>query len=511
MTSLTSFRPAAAALLLAARLAAAAPAADAITSLPGWSGALPSRMWSGFLSGGSDVQGGVTYAKEMWYMAAECEQPDPSKCPVILWSNGGPGASSAYGFFTELGPFTLSSESLATSPPTLFRNPYSWTTLATVVILNGPAPVGYSYCSAAGPSGSFASCGSWNDTRTAVANEVFVRSLFAAFPEFSSRDFYLVGESYAGVYLTQLTELLLAGGATPNLRGLALGDACMGTEVLCGPGRGGPFPSLLFRAGMACMSLQTTDRIFSECPYALLRDGPMEAATPACRAAVAQADVDCPESSFGAEGYNYLDECPPDPFDAQRRAGGGALPAPPAQPSGYPCGGDGALKTWVTDARVKAALHVAPNAAYHSGDNGAGFTYNVTFPSALPLMNRLQTGVDGVRVLVYNGATDPGISVIRTSNWTYDLGFPVEEAWRPWVQPNSSVVLGHVVQWQGNFHQATILGAGHMVPGFKPWPALLMLDTWLSGAAWPRLPDTGAKEAALDEEAARRRAQLFPL
>ena len=477
-----------------AALARAAPAADEVLSLPGWAGALPSRMWSGFLSGGVDAQGGVAYDKHMWYMAAECEAEDPSSCPVILWSNGGPGASSAYGFFTELGPFTLSSESLSTSPPTLFRNPYSWTTRATVVILNGPAPVGYSYCAPAGPAGSFSSCGSWNDTRTAVANEVFVRSLFTAFPEFAARDFYLIGESYAGVYLTQLTELLLAGGGAPNLRGLALGDACMGTEVLCGPGRGGPFPSLLFRAGMACVSLQTADRIFSECPYFLLRDGPMDAASPACRAAVAQADVDCPESSFGAQGYNYLDECPPDPFNAV--PGGSAMPAPPTQPSGYPCGGGGALTKWVTDPRVKAALHVAPNAQYHSGDNGVGFSYNVTFPSALPLMKRLQTGVDGVRVLVYNGATDPGISVIRTSNWTYDLRFPVEEAWRPWVQPNSSIVLGHVVQWQGKFVQATVLGAGHMVPQFKPWPAWLMLSTWLSDAPWPRLPDTEAGAAA---------------
>ena len=350
-----------------AALVSASPSADEIKTLPGWAGPLPSRMWSGFLSGGSDVQNGVTYSKQMWYMAAECTAPDPTTCPVLLWSNGGPGASSAYGFFTELGPFTLSSESLATSPPTLFANPYSWTNLATVVILNGPAPVGYSFCSPAGPSGSFASCGSWNDTRTALANEVFVRSLFAAFPEFTSREFFIIGESYAGVYLTQLTELLLAGGGAPNLRGLALGDACMGTEVLCGPGRGGPFPSLLFRAGMACMSLQTTDRIFSECPYELLRDGPMDAATPACRAAVAQADVDCPESSFGAQGYNYLDECPPDPFNNVARGGSSMLPAPPAQPGGYPCGGDGALKTWITDPRVKAALHVAPNAAYHSG------------------------------------------------------------------------------------------------------------------------------------------------
>jgi hypothetical protein len=285
-----------------AALAASAPAADEVSALPGWSGKLVSRLWSGFLDGGSDEQDGVTYAKKQWYMAAECEAADPTACPVILFSNGGPGAPSTYGFFTELGPYKLSQESLGTSPPTLFRNPYAWTQLATVVIMNGPAPVGYSYCEPGGQGGSFTSCGSWNDTRTAIANVAMVASLFDAFPEFKSRDLFLVGESYAGVYLTQMTELLLASGGAPNMRGLMLIDACMGTEVLCGPGRGGPWPSLLFRAGMACMSLQTMDRIMSACPYTLLRDGPMDAATPECRAAVAQADADCPTSSFGAEG-----------------------------------------------------------------------------------------------------------------------------------------------------------------------------------------------------------------
>ena len=277
------------------------------------------------------------------------------------------------------------------------------------------------------------------------------------------------------------------------------------------------------------MSLQTMDRIMSACPYTLLRDGPMDAATPECRAAVAQADADCPSSSFGAEGYNYLDECPPDPLNAPGNSASTTnsnFPPPPAEPSGYPCGGDAALTRWITDPAVKSALHVAPNAAYHSADNGVGFTYNLTYASALPLMRRLQTGVDGIRTLVMNGAVDPGISVMRTSNWTYGLDFPVEEAWRPWVQPNTSIVLGHVVRWQGDFTQVTVLGAGHQIPMYKPFPALLMMSSecgrkvarsnpstrrcaeqlecvatpfltahspdWLTGAPWPRLPNDAA-------------------
>jgi serine carboxypeptidase-like clade 1 len=67
----------------------AAPAADEIKSLPGWVGALPSRMYSGFIPSGSDTQDGVEYSMQMWYMFVEAEVPDPLSAPVVLWSNGG--------------------------------------------------------------------------------------------------------------------------------------------------------------------------------------------------------------------------------------------------------------------------------------------------------------------------------------------------------------------------------------------------------------------------------------
>ena len=63
---------------------------DEIHHLPGWSGKLPSRQYSGFI----DVSGadGVEPASEMMihYYYIESES-DPETDPLILWSNGGPG------------------------------------------------------------------------------------------------------------------------------------------------------------------------------------------------------------------------------------------------------------------------------------------------------------------------------------------------------------------------------------------------------------------------------------
>jgi len=206
----------------------AAVSSDEVKSLPGWDSALPSRIWSGHVPAGSDIQNGKKFSFMHWYMFVESELPNAADAPVLLFSNGGPGASSAFGLFTEFGPLQLSIESLDADPPKLFYNPYAWTQLANILVINGPPPVGFSYCNPAGPTGDGYSCGSWNDTRTAVQNVEFINNWYSLFPEYKKNPLYIVGESYAGVYTGQIVSMLLEQGSTLNIKGLGLGDACMG-------------------------------------------------------------------------------------------------------------------------------------------------------------------------------------------------------------------------------------------------------------------------------------------
>lgn len=65
---------------------------------------------------------------------------DPKNDPVILWLNGGPGCSSLTGLFFELGPSSIDGQKLKP-----VKNPFSWNSNASVIFLDQPVNVGFSY------------------------------------------------------------------------------------------------------------------------------------------------------------------------------------------------------------------------------------------------------------------------------------------------------------------------------------------------------------------------------
>jgi carboxypeptidase C (cathepsin A) len=64
-----------------------------------------------------------------------------------------------------------------------------------------------------------------------VANSGNIHILFLEFPEFRSNDFYIVGESYAGVYVPVLADTLMKEPIPGiNLIGVALGGILLRLE-----------------------------------------------------------------------------------------------------------------------------------------------------------------------------------------------------------------------------------------------------------------------------------------
>lgn len=142
---------------------------------------------------------------------------DPENDPVILWLNGGPGCSSLTGLFFELGPSFIGED---LKP---IHNPYSWNNNASVIFLDQPVNVGYSYSS-----------NGVSDTVAAGKDvHAFLNLFFQEFPQYAHLDFHIAGESYAGHYIPvfateilrhketnsfNLTSVLIGNGLTDPLR-----------------------------------------------------------------------------------------------------------------------------------------------------------------------------------------------------------------------------------------------------------------------------------------------------
>lgn len=468
--------------------------ADEVTALPGWSGPLPSRCWSGFLDG---TPPGEQTPIHTHYWLLESEN-DPEKDPLIVWTNGGPGASSMFGLLVELGPLYLSEASLHTREfnesgvPTLFRNPWAWTRLGSVLIYNAPAPVGYSYCGDR-PSGDAYSCGPWNDTRAALSAHAFLRSFFKAFPDFDGREMFLTGESYAGIYVPTLARELLKHphARGPKLAGFAVGDGCVGTDVLCGDSHG-PLFLVEFLHGHGQFSEALWEEIVRVCPREQLRDGVRDEA---CARALDRMD----EEAGGYFAYALYDDCTyqngllrrerQPPRRASWRDAGRALSTRHAQRArlgaaargalnDYPCGGGPAMDVWVNQTAVRRALHVPLDSRFFSFDNADGFDYTSTERSLLPFYARVARET-GLRVLVYNGDTDPAINSLAAQNWTRAIGLRESARWRPWTLDGRQRMGGYVMEYEGGLTFLTIRGAGHMVPEYKPAASLEFLGRWI--------------------------------
>ncbi|KHJ80936.1 serine carboxypeptidase, partial [Oesophagostomum dentatum] len=130
--------------------------AQEIKELPGVSFELNFKHYSGFFKV-SD-----THLLHYWFVES---QNDPANDPLIFWFNGGPGCSSLDGLLNEMGPYVANMDGKS-----LRSNPWSWNKLASVVYIESPAGVGYSYST----DGNITT----NDDQTSLENYEAVKQFF---------------------------------------------------------------------------------------------------------------------------------------------------------------------------------------------------------------------------------------------------------------------------------------------------------------------------------------------
>ena len=72
-----------------------------------------------------------------------------------------------------------------------------------------------------------------------------------------------------------------------------------------------------------------------------------------------------------------------------------------------------------------------------------------------------------------------------TVDWIDSLNLTVAKPWTPWTAQHlgraGNQRAGYVKQYANNFTFATVQGAGHLVPTYKPHFALTLISKWLAG------------------------------
>lgn len=474
-----------------------------IQSLPGWNGSLPSTWYSGFADVSPSPLGTQMFEH---YIFVECET-NPSTAPIVLFQNGGPGASSFFGLSVEMGQLLLNDASVLdpeyarTGVPQLQYNEFGWTQFANVLIFDFPPPVGFSYCSPPGPAGNGTSCGPWNDESTTAANYKALLGFFKDFPQFRSNDLHIIGESYAGVYSPMLAEAILDNQAqfAINLQGVGVIDGCQGNAVLCGNKAGplqrgfGPWYDLNFFWGHGQVSSALYFQIRSNCSEASLRNGKL---TPHCTNLVNKFN----NNLGGYYGYNLYDTCTARgpflpghvtrvpwprkvPVNPHRRKRGNVFA--PVTHTGYTCAGN-SMSEWLALPAARKALGVALNSNFFDEDNGNGFNYTVSRDNVLPIWSRLRKLM---RTATFSADADPAINSFVLQDifrdWWASEGVPVREEWRPWAFANNATFSNGYVEIYDNYWFVDFRGQGHMVPYYSPISSYFLFESFVLGKKLP--------------------------
>jgi carboxypeptidase C (cathepsin A) len=413
---------------------------DFVTQLP----QAPAPYSFGIFSGYLDIPN--SKGKSLHYVFVE-SQNDPETDPLILWLNGGPGCSSMDGLFYEHGPFVFIEEGL-----NLTANPFAWNTNASVLYIDAPAGVGFSIL-------GNATNNSTDDAITAHDNLQALLQWFASYPEYEKNDFYIMGESYAGIYVPTLAYNVLAynqatGRDNINLVGIAVGNGV--TDYNCDNDE-------------AIVMLAASHSLT---PY-----GYLQTYQAACDGTN---DTACAETT--EYFYNYIlnnvniydiyGTCVPGPAQLRRtpwlKYKGAVNPS-----TVPPCADWAGIENYLLNSTVRQALHIpssvpdwtfCANINYTANSNASFYTY--------PFLIAFN-----MKILIYSGDVDAAVPFTGTRQWIANLNLTEVTGLNPWYVDGE--VAGFVQEFAG-LTFATVRGSGHTVPQDKPAQAHAMIYNFIN-------------------------------
>jgi cathepsin A (carboxypeptidase C) len=427
--------------------------ANEIKSLPGVQFDIKFKHYSGYL------QVSPTHFLHYWFVES---QNNPARDPLIFWFNGGPGCSSLDGLLNEMGPYEVNPDG-----KTMRSNSDAWNTFASVVYIESPAGVGYSYSSDGNTT--------TNDDLTSLENYEGVKKFFELHPTFRNHSTFIMGESYGGVYVPTLTARIVDGQKDfpVNLRGMALGNGYVNEKLNVDT-------SVRFAYGHGLIDEKLWNTLERECCRGCIDDCDLTKMTGHCAHMV--------EDIFkflwfgGLNPYDLYRDCDPNPDTNSVRMSSyraGIIPRIflqstlkhkdpfkkrfPSYGASVPCLNDTDLLTYMNDKAVRAALHIPENLPkWDICSEEITEKYQKQYTDMSPFIKKIVNS--GVRVLLYYGDTDMACNFMMGQQFAAQLGYPRQLNKTPWKY--NKQIAGFKTLYKGVTF-ITIRGAGHMAPQWR--------------------------------------------
>lgn len=297
--------------------------------------------------------------------------------------------------------------------------------------------------------------GTYAKTEQEASRQLYrgLQAFYDRWPAFRSRDVYVFGESFAGVYVPMIATNILDGNARGeaeiSLRGIGVGDGWVDPIV-----QEATYGAYAYAHGLIdAIQRDEADRLYQACATAIEDSG-----KPTSR----EADKVCNKIeeyiSDVSGGVNVYDVRMYGDCDFSR------------------------VGAHLDRADVRAALHVSPDApawvetskrvAYllELGEQNSAADY---YP---PLFEAIPT-------LIYNGIYDMDCNFIGTDAWLAGLQWTKRDEFvntprTPWMLDGE--VAGHL-RSAGNLTQVLVAGSGHLVPMDQPARGLALFEGFVRG------------------------------
>ncbi|KAL1801886.1 hypothetical protein ACET3Z_030533 [Daucus carota] len=385
--------------------------------------------------------------RSLFYYFTEAVE-NPASRPLILWLNGGPGCSSlGVGAMVEIGPFGVKSDGKS-----LYAREFAWNKVANVLYVESPAGVGFSYSNA---TSDYELSG---DTRTAQDAYTFLLNWFARFPQYRTKDFYIIGESYAGFYIPELADVILKRNTDKKpftkiqLKGIMVGNGIMNDAT----DNNGTFD---YMWSHAMISDETYQGLLKFCTSPNFNRTKCD---------LVQFAVD--EEVGTIDFYNIYG-----PVCSHSNASKKAKCAQDYDPCELSY-----VRNYLNLPRVQEILHANGTNIPYAWDACSEMVHSYwkdSPTSMFPIYKSLISS--GLRILIYSGDMDAVVPVTSTRYSLNALKLDVKKPWHFWVDDLGEVG-GYQIVYEG-LTFSTVRGAGHEVPRVQPQRSLSLLKKFIAG------------------------------